>query len=234
MSHTLSAQLRTLKGRKTSILRAQDQVPCIVYGVGTQPVSIAVDRNSFLKTYKQAGESTVVELTVDQKEPMHVLIQDYQTDPILNNVTHIDFRVIDMNKEIETDVELEIVGEAPAVKALGGTLVVSRDYVTVRCLPKHLIRTLKVDISKLATFDDGINISDLEVPEGITIVDEPGLSIAIVEEPRSEAELAALDTAVEGDVSTVEVAGKKPDEEGEEGKEGEAKKEEAPAVHDKK
>ncbi len=233
MSHNLNAQLRTLKGRKTFTLRAQDQVPAIVYGVGTQPVSISVDRNSFLKTYKQAGESTIVELSVAQKEPLHVLIQDFQTDPILNNVTHIDFRAIDMNKEIETDVELEIVGEAPAVKALGGTLVVSRDYVTVRCLPKNLIRTLKVDISKLATFEDGINIEDLEVPEGITIMDEPGLSIAIVEAPRSEEEMAALNSAVEEDVGAVEVAGKKPEEEAE-GEEGEAKKEEAPDAHDKK
>jgi large subunit ribosomal protein L25 len=231
MSHILNAKLRELKGRKTSILRAQGQIPAIVYGVGTQPVSISVDRNFFLKTYKQAGESTIVELSVEEKTPLHVLIQDFQTDPLLNNVTHVDFRAIDMNKEIETDVELEIVGEAPAVKTLGGTLVLSRDYVTVRCLPKFLIRTLKVDISKLEIFEDGINIEDLEVPDGITILDEPGLSIAIVEAPRSEEELAALEGAVEEDVSEVEVAGKKEETEDQD---GQVKTEESPETHDKK
>lgn len=238
MSHSLNAQPRTLRGRKTRFLRAQGQVPAVVYGVGTEPSSITIDRNAFLKTYHQAGESTIVELSINEKQPLHVLIQDYQTDPLLNEITHVDFRAIDMNKEIETDVDLEVVGEAPAVKALGGTLVLSRDYVTVRCLPKHLIRTLKIDISTLATFEDGIVITDLKVPEGITILDEPGLSIASVEAPRSEEELAALDSAVEEDVSAVEVAGKKPEEE--EGAESEEKSaeeksaEKAPAAHDKK
>jgi hypothetical protein len=96
-----------------------------------------------------------------------------------------------------------------------------------------LIRTLKVDISKLATFEDGINIKDLEVPEGLTILDAPELSIAIVEAPRSEEELAALAGAVEEDVSAVEVSGEKPEEaEGEEGQKGEEAHE--AGGHDKK
>lgn len=229
MSHILNAKSRIIKGRKTRSLRAEGQIPAIVYGVGTEPAPISVDHNAFLKMYEQAGESTIVELTIDQKEALHVLIQDYQTDPLRNDITHIDFRSINMNEEIETSVDLEFVGEAAAVKALGGTLVLSRDYITIRCLPSKFVRTLKVDLSKLATFEDGINIEDLEVPEGITIIDEPGLSVAVVEAPRSEAELAALDSAVEEDVSAVAVAGKAP----EEGEEDEEKSEEASADHEK-
>lgn len=231
MSHLLNAQHRTIKGRKTRVLRGQGQVPAIVYGVGTQPSPITIDRNAFLKTYKQAGESTIVELSIDEKAPLSVLIQDYQLDPVMNYVTHVDFRSIDMNKEIETDVDLELFGEAPAVKALGGTLVPSRDYVTVRCLPKQLIRTLKVDISVLLTFEDSITVKDLVVPEGVTILEEPGLTIASVEAPRSEAEMAALDSAVEGDVAAVEVAGKAPEEAVEDDA---AKKDAKPEAHDKK
>lgn len=212
MSHTLNAVFRTQKGRKTNELRAQGKIPAVVYGVGTEPRSIAIEHNALLKTYEQAGESTIVELKIDEKDPLHVLIQDLQSDPLLNRVSHVDFRSIDMNKEIEADVELEFVGEAPAVKTLGGTLVLSRDYVSVRCLPKDLIRTLKVDLSVLATFEDGIEIKDLDVPEGLVILDESTLSIAVVEAPRSEEEMAALDSAVEENVAGVEVAGKAPEE----------------------
>lgn len=215
MSYTLSAQSRTEKGRKTQVLRAQGQVPAIVYGSETEPTSIAIDRNTFLKVYKQAGESMIVELKIDDKNPLHVLIQDMQIDPIANDVTHIDFRSIDMKEEIETDVDLEFVGEPMAVKALGGTLVTSLDYVTVRCLPNKLIRTIKVDLTKLATFDDVIRVSDLELPEGVVVLDDLESSIAIVEAPRSEEELAALEGAVEEDVTAVEVAGKKEEGEGE-------------------
>lgn len=217
MSHTLLAKPRTEKGRKTNILRAEGKVPAIVYGSGTDPKPITIDRNAFLKVYKNAGESTVVELQVGEGNPLHVLIQDLQSDPVYDLVTHVDFRSIDMTKEIETDVDLEFVGESMAVKGMGGTLVTSREFVTVRCLPSKLVRSIAVDLSKLATFEDVIRVSDLTVPEGMIIQDEPEASIAIVEAPRSEEEMAALDSAVEENVEAVAVAGaeKKEAEEGE-------------------
>lgn len=211
--HILQAQQRTLVGRKTRQLRATGEIPAIVYGSGIEPSPLTINRNAFLKTYRQAGESSIVELVVGENKPLHVLIQDTQIDPLLNEVTHVDFRSIDMNKEIEASVQLEVTGESPAVKALGGTLVLSRDYVVVRCLPAKLVRSLAVDISKLATFEDSIRVRDLVLPEGMIIIDQPTLSIAAVEAPRSEEELAALDKAIEVDISTVEVAGKKEDEE---------------------
>lgn len=211
--HFLEAKPRTIMGRKTFKLREQGEIPAVVYGAGVESSSISVNKNAFLKTYRQAGESTIVELVVDKHDPLHVLIQDIQTDPILNEVTHVDFRSIDMNKEIEAAIHIETIGEAPAVKALGGTLILSRDYVTVKCLPSKLVRSISVDISTLTTFDNAIRVKDLVVPEGMTVLDQPTLTIASVEPPRSEEEMAELEKAIEVDVSAVEVAGKKEEEE---------------------
>lgn len=213
MSYKISAQSRTETGRKTEELRAQGLVPAVVYGSDTEPQSITIDRNAFVKVYKEAGESMIVELAVNEASPLHVLIQDFQMSPILGEVTHVDFRVVNMKEEIETDVDLEFVGEPMAVKGLGGTLVTSRDYVTVRCLPNKLVRSIQVDLTKLATFDDVIRISDLILPEGMVVLDEADASIAIVDAPRSEAEMAALDSAVEENVAGVEVAKDKKEEE---------------------
>lgn len=215
----LYADVRTLKGKKTHCLRAAGKVPAVVYGAQTKPENITIDRNAFLKLYQSAGESSLVELTVDQQSPLHVLIQDFQTDPVIDDIIHVDFRSVDLTKEIEATVDLEFIGEAPAVKTLGGTLVLSREYVDVRCLPTKLVRRIRVDLSPLATFEDGIRVKDLVLPEGMTVIDDPALSIAVVMPPRSEEELASLDRAVEVDVSAVEVVGKKEEEEGEEAKE---------------
>ncbi|MBM5789787.1 50S ribosomal protein L25 [Candidatus Parcubacteria bacterium] len=223
MSHTLVAEARAQKGRKTNYLRAEGKVPAIVYGSGTQPTPITVDRNAFLKIYKEAGESSLVELKVGEDKALHVLIQDYQIDPVYDHVTHVDFRSVDMTKEIEADVDLNFIGESMAVKGLGGTLVTSREDVTVRCLPSKLVRSISVDLSKLATFEDVIRVSDLLVPEGVMLLEEPDASIAIVEPPRSEAELAALEGAVEENVQAVEVEGAKKDEEGAEDEKNEKK-----------
>ncbi len=219
MTTTLSAQTRTEKGRKTNALRVLGKVPAIVYGAGMAPRNVTVDRVGFVKTLEAAGESSLVELSVDGESPLHVLIHDTQSDPLRDEVTHVDFRAVDMNKEIETEVELVFVGDAPAVKTLGGTLINSQDKVKVRCLPSKLVRSIQVDVSKLATFDDVIRVSDLSVPDGVTILAVETLSLASVEPPRSEEELKALNEAVVEDLSTVEVAKEKKEEavEGEEG-----------------
>lgn len=214
--HILEAKTRIEKGRKTYTLRAAGSVPAVVYGSGTQPRNVSVDRNQFVKMYQEAGESSIVELKIDGGALLHVLIQDYQIDPLRTEFTHIDFRSIDMNKEIETEVELEFVGESAAVKALGGTFIPSLETVDIRALPSKLVRSIKVDISSLATFDDVIRVSDLQVPEGVTILSDVEQAVACVEPPRSEEEMKALDEAVEMDVSAVEVAKEKKEaEEGE-------------------
>ncbi|KKR04528.1 MAG: 50S ribosomal protein L25 [Candidatus Uhrbacteria bacterium GW2011_GWF2_39_13] len=208
----LEAKIRSEKGRKTATLRAVGSVPAVVYGVNTKPQMITVDRNQFVKMYQTAGESSIVELKIDQGEVLHVLIQDYQIDPIRSEVSHIDFRSIDMNKEIETEVDLEFVGQAPAVKVLGGTLVTSRESVGIRCLPSHFVRSIAVDLSKLVTFDDVIRVSDLVVSEGIKIMEEPTLSLVVVTPPRSDAELEALNATVEENITSVETVEKKKEE----------------------
>lgn len=202
---TLEAKNRTITGRKTSTIRAEGGVPAIVYGVGTEPQMIVIDRNQFVKTYKEAGESSVVELVIDAKTALHVLIQDLQLDPLRDEVIHVDFRSIDMNKMIDAVVELIFTGESMAVKALGGTFVPARDSVTVRCLPSKLVRNIAIDISSLKTFEDSIRVSDLPAMEGVEFVDDAQLTLAAVQAPRSEAEMDDLNKSVVLDVTAVAV-----------------------------
>lgn len=209
---TLTATLRDLVGRKTNALRQDGSVPCVVYGFGTEPTNITVDRNAFVKVYAAAGSSTVVDLTVGDKV-FQVLIGEIQRNPLNDFVTHVDFRAVDPNRKIEAKIRLELVGEAPAVKTLGGTLLQSLEDLEVKSLPNALVSHIDVDVSKLVTFDDVIRVSDIVVPEGIEVMTDPEMAVASVQEPRSEEELAALNEAVEMDVSKVEVTTEKKDEE---------------------
>lgn len=209
MQHmTLTAESRVERGRKTYVLRDQGKLPGVVYGFGTEPVNITLDRNATEKAYKAAGESTVIALSVEGKEH-NVLIQDLQRDPLTGFLTHADFRAIDMMKPVEAMIELVLVGEAPAVKELGGTLLQNLEEVEVKALPSALVHTIEVNVSMLKTFKDVVRVSDLTIPEGIEVLSQPTLAIAMVQEPRSEAEMAALDEAIVADVSTVEVTTEK-------------------------
>ena len=217
MQHArIEAKTREARGRQTVALRADGLVPAVMYGFDTEPKNITVDRNTFVKVYDQAGESTVVDLEIDgTKHP--VLIAEIQRDPLTDFITHADFRRVDPKRKIEADIPLKLVGMAPAVKELGGTLVQSLEEVKVMSLPDALVHEIEVDVTKLTTFDDVIRVKDIVIPEGIEVKSDADQAVASVQPPLSEAELAALDAAVDADVSKVEVLTEKKEEAAAEG-----------------
>lgn len=189
-------------------LRKAGSIPAVVYGPEMDTQSISVSYRDFEKLYDEAGEASLINLSVDgAKEPVIVLIQDVQYDPVKGTVQHADFRQIKMGEKMNATVELVFVGEAPAVKTLGGTLNTNVDSVTVECLPKDLVSTIEVDLSILENFDASITIADVTTPNGIEITDNPTLLVANVSAPLSEEQLAAMETTEETSVDSVEVEG---------------------------
>jgi large subunit ribosomal protein L25 len=224
MSFTLKVEKR--EAGKPEETRESGLIPGVVYGPEMEPVSISMDYNTFTKLYAEAGASSLIDFTVEGNgEPTKVLIQDIQYNPVKGNIIHVDFRQIKMGEEMTTDVALNYVGEAPAVKELGGTLNTGNDTLTVKCLPKDLVSELEVDISVLATFEDVITIADVKLPEGITILtDDTATLLAKVTAPLTEEQLKAMEETKEASVEDVDVEEK--GKEGEEGEGGEEKKEE--------
>ncbi|MEI7890697.1 MAG: 50S ribosomal protein L25 [bacterium] len=198
----LKATIRTEIGKKAKNLRKQDLIPAVMYGNKIAAQNIAVAYNEFKKVYSKAGESALVVLEVEGKK-LNVLIHDIQLAPMSGKVTHIDFFQVNMKEEVETEIPLEFVGEAPAVKALGGVLIKSIDEISVKCLPADLPEKYVIDISTLATFDDVIAVKDLKISDKIEILLDGETVIALVSAPRSEESLADLNSKVEEDVSKV-------------------------------
>ena len=220
----LSADVRETSGRKTDSLRTEGKIPAVVYGFETEPVKITLDRNTVEKLYSEAGESTVIDLDVNGSHH-NVLIQDIQRDALTGFIIHADFRAIDMTKLVEATISLKLIGESPAVKELGGTLVQSLEEVEVQALPIALVSSIDVDAATLTTFESVIRVKDISIPEGIEILTDLERTVATVQAPRSEEEMAALDEAVEIDVDAVEVESGKAEET--EGGESEDVKEQA-------
>src|SRR5262249_45399364 len=119
---SLKAEKRT-KPSKASSLRKQGKIPAVFYGRKEKSTAIGVELKDFLKVWKQAGESSIIQLQAAQGEEHDVLIQDVSLDPITSAPIHADFYVIEKGKKLTIKVPLEFRGVAPAVKDLGGTLV---------------------------------------------------------------------------------------------------------------
>lgn len=184
-------------------LRRTGVVPCIVYGNKTENITFQCEIVALTKAYTKAGESTLVELDLGGKK-VPVLFHEVKFDPMSDNISHVDFYAVDMNKEVEADVAILFEGESPAVKE-GGILVTTLDSITVRCLPKNLPHNLPIDLSKLVDMESQLTVADIAVPAGVTLLSEPDAVIAIVQEPRPEeveeapaADAAAGATPAEG------------------------------------
>lgn len=216
MSLSISAQKRT--ELTADEVRSAGQVPAVVYGgdrAGATPVSVSLIE--FTKVYNDSG-SSLIDLAVAGEPMVKVLVQDVQVDPIKSIPVHIDFRQINMNKEMSTTVELVFVGDeaAAAVKELGGTMYKNMTEVDVTCLPKDLVSEIEVDLSGLATFDDAVRVKDITLPAGIVIDNDPEQIVAKVTPPLTEDELKAMEEPVAVDLTAIEVEkkGKKEDEAG--------------------
>ena len=194
---TLRAEKRT--NENVAALRAEDKIPAVYYGAGKASVSITIPMRDFIKVWKEAGETTAVALDFGG-EKVTTLIHDMQQDHITGAPTHVDFLVIDMNKEIEVAVPIEFTGLAEAEKAGLGNVVKVTHEVEVRALPDKLPHSLTVDVTGLATLQDQIHAKDIALPNGVTLVTSPEEVIALVSAFVEEKEEAPV-----MDLSSIEV-----------------------------
>jgi large subunit ribosomal protein L25 len=200
----LTATKRTVKGKANGRLRKAGQLPAVLYGHKVETQDIALNERDFAKVLKAAGESTLVNLTVEgQSRP--VLIHDVQNHYLTDSPIHVDFYAVNMDEKLKAHVPVHFIGEAPAVKSLGGVLVKNLSEIEVECLPADLPHSFEVDVSVLETFEHAIHVKDLIVADRVEILTSPEDTIANVAAPRTEAEMASLnEKPVVEDVTQVE------------------------------
>jgi large subunit ribosomal protein L25 len=205
----LVAQRREVTGKKVAALRRAGQLPAVVYGHGHASEAIVVDAREFATLRRQAGRNALVDLKVGSGHATPVLLHGVQEHPISRVAVHADFFVVKMTEEMVVDVPIVTVGDAPAVDKLGGTLLHLRETVQVRALPAEIPQGLELDVSGLDSFDLMLHVSDLHLPERITVVTDRHEPLVRVQAPRLEVEeapAAEAEGAEAGEAGAAETA----------------------------
>ena len=196
---TLEVSRRERAGKEISKkLRAAGKVPAVVYGGHKEPVAIEVDRKTVaeLITKSDHGVRSIFLLKMaGSDQQRHAMIKDIQMDPINRKMIHIDFVRVVMDEVIRTSVPVHLNGTPIGVKE-GGLLDFQVRELHVECLPNAIPDTIEVNIEHLA-HHDYIRISDLKVPEGVKVLDDPERVVVGVTHAKAEAvvEVAAVDAA---------------------------------------
>jgi len=200
---SLKAEPRKEKGKGVARkLRAAGQVPGVIYGHGREPVSLTVNAREFDRLAERVRiTSTVIELALEGRTA-RTLIRELQRDPIKRSVLHIDFQELVAGEKIVVSVPLRFVGTAVGVKNDGGILEEVIHQVDVRVDPANIPDHIDVDVTDL-TIGHGLHVSDLKLPAGVEVQQDPEQTVAIVSAPKAEEEAAP---AAEGAVAAPEAA----------------------------
>jgi len=169
-------------------LRAAGQLPAIVYGLNrpAYPVTVEPRRiEQLLRT--DAGRNAMITLSLDGgKDTRAVMIRDLQFHPISDTLTHVDFVRLDLEKEVQVKVPIQLVGLPEGVKNEGGLVDFVQREINVACLPTGIPGHLDVDISALH-IGQHVSVEDVDPGEGVKLLDPPDTIIAVVAAPKAEA-----------------------------------------------
>ncbi len=176
----LEAQKRTIKGKEVAVLRKEGLIPGAIFGINGN-LDISLDKLVFLKTFEKSQYTSIIEMKL--KDKVHnVLTSDIQVHPVTNEVLNVTFHEVSLDKFVNTDVPIVLIGEAPAIKTYNGILVHSIQEIEIEALPMNIPQSIDIDITTLKEIGDSILVKDIVLPEGVELVskEEDALDIAIV------------------------------------------------------
>jgi len=172
----LNAIQRTVTGRKVKNLRKEGVLPGTVYGNTIEPISIQVAGDEFIKTFKQTGETGIINLTVGSN--VHpVLVKNVQLDPVSSLPIHVEFHQVNLKEKIKVNIPILLTGESQAVKEKTGTLLQLLNEIEVEALPTELPEHIEVDVSSLVAVNDHIMVQNLAIPHGVTLITDPEIMV---------------------------------------------------------
>lgn len=212
----LKASRRTVLGKQVKAIRREGKLPAVIYGHHIDPISIVMDLRDTSRSLTGLAPSTLVTVEVEGT-PHKALVKEKQRNKITGTLLHVDFLAVSMTEKLRSQVYMEIVGLAPAIKDFDGVLVTGSDEVEVECLPQDLPERIVVDVSGLLKIGDGIYVRDLAIPEGVKILADPDTMVALITAQAAvEEEVAPVVEEVVTEEPEVIEHGKKEEEEEEE------------------
>ncbi|MGH9377732.1 MAG: 50S ribosomal protein L25 [Terriglobia bacterium] len=227
----INAELRNDRGKNAARrLRVAGHVPAVVYGGAAEAVAVSVNPRELAPIlHSGAGHTSVLTMEIQGRDPVRVMLKDWQTEPVRGAILHVDFVRVTKDTRVKIKVPIHAAGEPKGVKLQGGIFEFALREVEVECLPDDIPESITVDVTEL-TLGQNIRVSHLPVAANVKVLSDPNRVVAHVVALKAEEEVAVVE-GVEAAAAEPEVIRKgKAEEEGAEegaaeGKEGKGQKE---------
>jgi large subunit ribosomal protein L25 len=200
----VTARLREERGKGAARrLRRQDLIPAVLYGGknGGESLPLTISHKEILKILKhKVGAMAVLQLKLEgvkKRQQRNVIIREIQTHPVRHEILHLDLYEVAMDKLVQVETSIELTGQPVGVKEQGGILEHNLRSLNIKCLPGQIPDHILVDISRLE-LGKSIHVADLQVPEGVTVLDDKELVVvSVIEKPTEKVPVAEGEAAAE-------------------------------------
>lgn len=169
---TISAQKRTVTGKKVSTLRTDGLVPATIYGPKTPAVTIQFKYREIELMLRNAGSTNLIDIAVEGDKTYRVLARDVQRDIIRGNILHADFFAVDEDSKIRVAIPVVLTGESPIIAARKAILVAGTNTIRIECLPRDMVNKIVIDLGQLKTVGATIYVKELPVSSGVTVLND--------------------------------------------------------------
>ncbi|HOK56826.1 MAG TPA: 50S ribosomal protein L25 [bacterium] len=183
------AEIREGKGKGTARkLRSKGYIPGILYGPDTEPVPIKLEKKSSEKIILHlTSHNIMAEMKLKkngQEETIQVVLKDIQTDPIKDEIIHLDFYKLSSERPVIMEIPVIIKGKSIGEEK-GGILEHELREIKVEGLPGNIPENIEIDIKDL-DFGHAILVKDIKMPEGVKILEDENRVVVTVLKPKEE------------------------------------------------
>ncbi len=204
----LDTQVRDVTGKGPARrLRAQGRVPAILYGPKRKPLMLAIEAKQLEKLLSQGGSDQILvdlNLNAAGEEGTHpAMLKELQMDHIKDSIVHADFYEISLDEEIEIEISVRLVNTPVGAKS-GGILEHVKREIVVSCLPDKAVGSIELDVGQLDV-GQSLHIRDIVLPEGITALEDGGITVVVVAAPHIAEPAKAAEGEEEEAAETSEV-----------------------------
>lgn len=181
-------------------LRRNGVIPCVYYSKETEAVPFSAEEVA-VKPLVFTAEAHMINITLDNDEPILGIVKDVQFDPVTDRIVHIDFQGVTLGQKLEIQIPVSFTGNSIGVKE-GGILQPSMHKLDVECLPRHIPENFEIDVTHL-NIGDSIHVGDLNF-ENVTLLSNEDSIVVSVVAPRVHEEEEVAEEVEGEDEETAE------------------------------
>ncbi|MCX8021659.1 MAG: 50S ribosomal protein L25 [Syntrophorhabdaceae bacterium] len=194
----IKAEIRKGSGKIVARkLRKEGFIPAVLYGKSMPSLPISISVNDWEKLRKRLKRNTIINMELPdnggvKREP--VMVKDIQKSVIGDKIKHIDFLHVSMERKMEVEIPINLIGTAKGT-INNGIVELHLRTIMVECLPSQIPDKVDIDVTNL-DIGDSIHVHEIQIP-GVKLLEHPDVAIVTVIPPTGEEKAVTEETLVE-------------------------------------